>query len=64
MTNLARTTAGTVLRTLEARSTPDHKVAACSGRSRWDNYSGSQIRLLHLAAIRVDRSYGRKLVRA
>jgi hypothetical protein len=35
MTNLARTTAGTVLRTLEARSTPDHRVAACSRGSRW-----------------------------
>ena len=30
MTNLARTTVGTVLRTLESRSTPDHRVAACS----------------------------------
>ena len=50
MTNLARTTAGTVPQ--NARS--QHGQIVLAGRGG-HNYSGRQIRLLHLAAIRVDR---------
>ena len=35
MANLARTTAGAALRTLEARSTPDHRVGGLPRESRW-----------------------------
>jgi hypothetical protein len=55
MTNLARTTVGTVLGTLESRSTRITEWQLVLAGRGGHNYSGRQIRLLHLAAIRVDR---------